>query len=137
MITILALSWQHLLIVAIILGIFIIPYVFYIQTLQKTLQEIKPENKTISEGSLWLLLIPIFNLIWHFIVVNKMSTSLANETKSRNINFGEIQPGQSTGIAMCILNLIPYLNVIGFILWIIYWVKISNYKNMLINNRTN
>ncbi len=134
MITILALSWQHLLIVAIILGIFIIPYIFYIQTLQKTLQQIKPENRTISEGSLWLLLIPIFNLIWHFFVVNKLSNSLSNESKSRNINFDEIQPGQSIGIAMCILNLIPYLNVIGFILWIVYWVKISNYKNILIYN---
>ena len=134
MITILALSWQHLLIVAILLGIFVIPYILYIQTLQKTLQQIKLENRTISEGSLWLLLIPLFNLIWHFFVVNKMSISLANETKSRNINFGEIQPGQSIGIAMCILNLIPYLNIIGFILWIIYWVKISNYKNILISN---
>ena len=134
MITILALSWQHLLIVAILLGIFVIPYILYIQTLQKTLQQIKLENRTISEGSLWLLLIPLFNLIWHFFVVNKMSISLANETKSRNINLGEIQPGQSIGIAMCILNLIPYLNIIGFVLWIIYWVKISNYKNILISN---
>ena len=137
MITILASSWQHLLIVAIILGIIAIFYILYIQTLQKTLHQIKPENRTISEGSLWLLLIPLFNLIWHFFVVNKMSISLANETKSRNINLGEIQPGQSIGIAMCILNLIPYLNIIGFVLWIIYWVKISNYKNILISNNLN
>jgi len=135
MITILALSWQHLLIVAIIFGM-IIPWILYIQTLQKTLQEIKPENKTISDGNVWLLLIPIFNLIWHFIVVNKISNSLENEAKTRNLNLGETLPGQNIGIAMCILNIIPYLNIIGFILWIIYWVKISNYKNMLISNNS-
>ena len=84
MITILALSWQHLLIVLIILGIFIIPYVLYIITLQSTLKLIKRENQTISDGSLWFLLIPIFNLIWHFIVVNRMAESLANEAKTRN-----------------------------------------------------
>lgn len=134
MITILSLSWQHILIVAILFGIFIIPYIFYIQTLQKTLHQVKAENKTISEGSLWLLLIPVFNLIWHFFVVNKISSSLSNEAKTRNLNLGEIQPGQSIGIAMCVLNLIPYLNIIGFVLWIIYWVKISNYKNILIFN---
>lgn len=135
MITILALSWQHLLIVAIIFGIFIIPYILYINTLQATLKEIRKENKTISEGSLWLLLIPVFNLIWHFIVVNKISDSLEKEAKSRNLYFGEIKPGHSIGIAMCILNIIPYLNFIGFILWIIYWAKINSYKNFLIYNR--
>ena len=132
MITILALSWQHLLIVLIILGIFIIPYVLYIITLQSTLKLIKRENQTISDGSLWFLLIPIFNLIWHFIVVNRMAESLANEAKTRNLNLEEFHPGRSLGIAMCILNIIPYLNIIGFILWILYWVKINNYKTILL-----
>lgn len=120
----------------VVFGILIIPYVFYILTLQKTIQQIKPENRTISIGSLWLLLIPLFNLIWQFIVVNKISVSLANEAKSRNLNFGEIHPGKSIGIAMCIFLLIPYVNIIGFILWIVYWVKISNYKNILMANNS-
>ncbi|MBV6879037.1 hypothetical protein NG800_003100 [Epilithonimonas ginsengisoli] len=135
MITILSISWQHLFIVGLILGIFIIPYIFYILTLQSTLKEIKFENRTLSDGSLWLLLLPIFNLIWHFIVVNKIASSLANEARSRNLNLGEIKPGQSIGIAMCILNMIPYLNVIGFILWIVYCVKINSYRNLLSFNK--
>ena len=63
-----------------------------------------------------------------------MATSLANEARSRNLNLGELQPGQSIGVTMCIFNIIPYLNIIGFILWIIYWMKINAYKNLLSSN---
>lgn len=117
------------------LGISLLPLIFYLITLQNTLEKISPENRTMPPGNVWLILIPIFGMAWQFVVVNNMATSLAAEFKSRGITVDEPRPGYSIGIAYCILlltTIIPFLGFLagigGFVCWIIYWVKINDYK---------
>ncbi len=88
-------------------------------------------------GLVWLMLIPLFNIIWHFFIVNGMSNSLAREFAECGETV-EPEPGKSIGMAMCILNacsIVPYLGVLatlaGFVCWIIYWVKIAEYSARL------
>lgn len=40
---------------------------------------VRPENRLLAPGLVWLQLIPIFNYVWIFIVVRRISDSLAKE----------------------------------------------------------
>ena len=46
----------------------LLPQIFYIRTLQRALQRCSPESQTMRPALVWLILIPGFNLFWHFIV---------------------------------------------------------------------
>ena len=128
----------ELILIFVVLGLMVIPRIFYLITLQSTLNTISSENRKMPSGNVWLLLIPLFGTIWHFIIVNNLADSIKAEANSKNLQLDEQRPGYTIGLAMCILNclfFIPGLNVFtglaGFICWIVYWVKINSYKNTL------
>jgi hypothetical protein len=113
----------------------LIPFIFYLVTLQSTLRTVSPENASLQRV---LLLIPVFGLIWHFIVVARMADSISTEAKAKGIPLTEPKPAYGFGLAMCILNCILFLPILHFytgvaalVCWILYWVKIAEYKNRL------
>ena len=125
-----------------VLGIMIIPKIFYIITLQNTLEAISAPNRKMESGNVWLLLIPLFNVVWHFIVVNNVADSIRAEADTNGIRIAENRLGYNIGLAMCIANcffFIPMLNfitwMIGVICWIIYWSNIVGFKNQSLNER--
>jgi len=133
---------EILLIFVIIFGVLLLPTIFYLITLQTTLNEVKPENRKMDPGLVWLALIPVFKIIWQFFIVINIADSLKAEFAQRNINAGEDRPGYGIGLAFCILNccsIIPFLGfltaVAGFICWIVYWIKISSFKSMLLSSK--
>jgi len=108
--------------------------------MQKTFALISQQNRKMEPSHVWLMFIPIFNIGWRFVIVNRMADSLKAELASRNIVVSEENPGKSIGIAYCILmccGIIPFIgplaSLVGLALWIAYWVKISQYKAMLVN----
>jgi hypothetical protein len=112
--------------------------VLYLLTLQNTLKEVSPENRKMPPANVWLNLIPLFNLGWQFVIVNRMADSLKAEFDKRGIVSEEPRPGYGVGLAYCICSccgIIPVLGVIasigGLVCWIIYWVKISGFKTKL------
>jgi type IV pilus assembly protein PilA len=120
------------------LGIFVVPGILYLLTLQRALERCSLRARTISPGQVWLMLIPAFNLIWHFFLVNHLARSLRNEFVAREMPDSDREPGKGVGLAMCILgatSIIPVVGVFtglaGFVCWIIYWVKISGYSRQL------
>ncbi len=111
--------------------ILMIPMIFYCLTLSKTLKRCSPESRAMRPGMVWLMLIPLVNVVWHFFVVINMAKSLGAEFKKRNIA-EDPQPGRTIGLATCILTccgLIPVVNMFSgiatLVCWIIYWVKIA------------
>lgn len=115
----------------------LIPGIFFILTLQRTLERCSPETRTTSPTSVWYLLIPLFNIVWSFVLVIRISESLHNEFTKRNIT-EDPETGKKLGLAMCILGLCGVIPVIGIVasigalvLWIMYWMKISEYSNRL------
>ncbi|QBG46025.1 hypothetical protein EGM51_00830 [Verrucomicrobia bacterium S94] len=115
-----------------------IPTLFWLLTLQKALSRCRPENQAMAPAMVWLVLIPIFNIVWQFFVVINVSKSLKNELASLNVEPDSADPGKAVGLAMCILNVIspiPYLGSIlsigGFVCWIIHWVTITRYSNWI------
>ena len=92
------------------------------------------EHLQITTGKIWLLMIPCFNIVWAFIVVQGISGSFRSYFLSR----GQTQCGDchnQLGLFCCIAlccNFVPYLNVISglasIVLMIIYLVQIHQLK---------
>lgn len=84
-----------------------------------------------------------FNFVWMFFVVNKIAESFQLECYKLNITTTEQKPTQGIGNAKNILRLcsfIPFIGIlanVGFVVcWIIHWVKVNEYRNLIISNRT-
>lgn len=138
----LGLGGGELAILFIPLLLFIIPMIFYLLTLQSTLQEISPENRKMEPGQVWLVFVPFFGIVWQFIIINRLADSLKLEFSKRNIPVIEDRPGYSLGLTYCILSccgIIPILGILAslgaLVCWIIYWVKINGFKTQLTFNR--
>src|SRR5436309_7855928 len=67
----------------VLLFAFIIPAILFFLTQQKTLQVISADNREMSPGSIWLQLIPVFGMVWQFIVVTRIAHSVSKEMASR------------------------------------------------------
>jgi hypothetical protein len=117
--------------VLLVLGALIIPTVFYLLTLQTALSRCSPESRALSPSLVWLGLIPLFNLIWSFVLVICIAKSLGNEFRRRGV-VESPNPGLALGLAMAICGIsyvIPsvgtWTTVAGYVLWIVYWVTIA------------
>jgi hypothetical protein len=129
---------------------FLIPMILFLLTQQNTLKRIHPDNRSMSPGSVWLQIIPLFGMVWQFFVVTRIADSLSRELRFRETAFSfeqepeivdmndHAKPTYNIGLAYCILfclNLLPILKIIttpaAIICWIIYWVRLSSYKNKL------
>ena len=126
---------QEIIVILIISSFSVIPLIFYLLTLQNTFNAISVENRKMQSGEVWLSLIPLFGLVWQFIIVSRLADSLKAEFDAKNIKVDEERPGIGIGLAYCILfccSIIPFVNFLtgigGIICWIIYWSKINNYR---------
>jgi len=89
-------------------------------------------------GKVWLAVIPVFGLFWHFVVVMNIAKSLRNEFARLGIPCPESAPGQNIGLASCACNcciFIPFLGglaaMVGIVLWVFYWKRIADYSRDL------
>jgi len=131
------------------LGLIIVGIFFLIEQ-QNILKAIQPENRLMRPGEVWLQLIPLFGLVWQFIVVIRISESIQREFASwQNDNIIGLpdaqvahvlntRPTYDIGLAVCILNCcwwIPILGnlaaIAGVICWIIYWTKLVEYRKKI------
>lgn len=132
-------GYMELILMLIPLAIIYVPLTFYCLTLTKCLKLVQPENQAISPGLVWLSLIPIFQIGWNFYLVIKMKESLENEYRYRNLkntdNFSFALGMTMSGLFAA--SVIPFVIIVGLILWIIYWVKMNGYKNELLANSNN
>ena len=126
----------------ILLGLLLIPTILYFITLQKALEAVSPQNRMMPPGQVWLSLIPLFNFVWMFFVVNKIADSFRLECYRLNIPTKELKPSFGIGNAKNILHLgtiIPFLGALaslGFIVcWILHWIKVNEIKNLILANR--
>ena len=130
---------ELILILILSVGFGLIPTIFYLISLQDTLNLVKPENRRMDPGQVWLTLIPLFGIIWQFIMVGNIADSLKAEFQSRNIQLLEERPGYSLGLAYSILTCVALIPIVGiltgiaaFICWLLYWIKISGFKTQLL-----
>ncbi|WP_343604693.1 hypothetical protein [Fluviicola sp.] len=126
-----------ILLVALAIGIVIA--VFYLKNLQDLLNECDPVNQQMPPVNVWLMFIPLFNIVYAFIMYPKISETLRREFEYRNAP----QEGdylKNLGMAMAILGVVGLVpvqaikGVVGLgslVIFIIYWVKSAEMKNKL------
>ncbi len=110
----------------------IVVAIFFLLTLQDLLRQVHPANRAMTPGQVWLNLIPVFNLVWMFVTVIKVRDSLQAEYQTRGwVPQGDF--GFGIGLAAAILSILNWgpLGLAGLICWIIYWVRMSELKNLL------
>ena len=118
------LGYSELILIMIPLSILLLlplPLIFFLITLQNTFKEVKIENRRMQPGEVWLMLIPLFGLVWQFIIVNRLADSLKLEFTQRNIDINEFRPGYSIGLAYCVLfccSIIPFFRFFYINSWI-------------------
>jgi hypothetical protein len=107
----------------------IISYIMY-----RACDVIPHEYRQTSPGQAFLMLIPLFNLIWIFLYTKRLSNSFAYMFASRGANMGDCgeQLGMWWGIcAVCCF--IPCLNIFfgigALVVMIMYLVKISECRS--------
>lgn len=123
-----------------VLAISITVAVLYLLNLQNLLKEISPKNRQVEPGNVWLMLIPLFNVIYPFILYPKISDSTKAEYAARGLSpKGDFS--RAIGITMPILGLCGWIPVLGglaglanLVLFIIFWVRTAEYKNELRRN---
>ena len=110
--------------------------VFFLLSLQKCLKEVSPSNRTMEPGMVWLNLIPLFNLVWIFITVIKLSESVIAEGQSRQVSVDD--GGKVIGLVYAIsliASIIPLIGLlaglVALVTFIIYWVKVAGYRKTL------
>jgi hypothetical protein len=131
---------EWLLILIVIGVLFLVPYIFFLLTLQNTLNAISYENRKMPPANVWLMFIPLFNIVWQFIMVNNIADSIKAECARLYIPVKESRPTSGIGLAWNISSVcffVPFAPLGSLVLWIIYWVKINEYKNLIIANKDN
>ena len=128
--------WQMILVLIFIAVFFILP-IFHLINLQDLLKQVSNKNRLVPAVNVWLMLIPLFNLVYPFILYPKICDSVKLEYEDRGI----IENGDfSRGIALAlpILTLCSFLPFIGvlagianLVLFILFWVKTAEYKEKL------
>lgn len=67
---------QHSLIMNLALLLaFIVPAILFVLTQYNTLKAIRPENRLLAPGLVWLEFIPFFGQVWQFTVVSRITGS--------------------------------------------------------------
>jgi hypothetical protein len=127
--------------VIILLGVFLLPWFFFLLNLQNLLNEVSPANRRMSPSLVWLNFIPVFHLGWFVYTVIKVRDSVSAEFQSRGW-FIDGDLGYNVGltagilwIAAFFIGWIPFIGWVlplaGVICWIIYWLKSSDLKHRL------
>ena len=132
---------EWIIISLVFIPIVLLPAIFFLLNLQKTLEAITPENRKMPPSNVWLMLIPLFNIVWQFIMVDRIAQSITAECARLNIPTNDPKPTYNIGLAWNICNLATFIPFIGglaaLVTFILYWIKVSEYKNLIIANKHN
>lgn len=105
--------------------------------LQSALKRVPAEHQKMSPGLVWLLLIPLFNMVWLFFVVINTSGSFKSyfDAQERS-DVGDCGKGIGLAWAICaVASIIPMIGILiglaSLVLMIIYLVKATSLKNQI------
>jgi len=79
----------------------------YLLALQDALKKCAPTSRTMKPGKVWLLLIPVFGLVWQFIIVVNIAKSLRNEFERLGIPCRESTPSRLSGCSGVFVIAVP------------------------------
>ena len=112
-------------------------FVFYCRTLQQTLRAAAPPNQRMPPWQAWLLLIPVFNIVFWFIAAARIADTIRAEAESRSFVV-HARPTYAVGVALAItsaLSYLPQLRLVAglgcVVCWILHWVQVAEWNGKL------
>ena len=133
------LAWlkPYLPLLPVVLALALLPTILFLRMLEQTLRRCAPESRTMSPRKVWFILVPVWNVVWLFVVVNALSDSLHREFTRRGID-AEPRPAHRLGMLYAILMAIAFVPVLGIpafllggLVGIRYGIRIGTYSGML------
>lgn len=114
----------------------IVVLIFYILSMQKALDLAGAQHRKMDPPMVWLMLIPLFNLVWHFFVVKAVAESIQGWAGDSGIQVGDA--GYTIGLVACIAYccaIVPILNILAWpvslVCFIIWWVKVAGFNKAM------
>lgn len=112
--------------------------VSFLSVLRRALRRVSPENRRMSPGQVWLNLVPVFNLVWCTVTVERVAESLRNEFQTRQMHGPNETYGRNRGLTLLALLASGVLFYPAFITYplalvyaILYWRQIERYADRL------
>lgn len=125
----------------VLLGLFLVPWFFFLLNLSNLLNNVREENQAMSPSHVWLNFIPVFCLGWFIYTVIKVRDSVRAEYATRGWrpegDFG-YNLGIVAGVVWIASIFLGWLPLIGWLFpiawlvcWILYWLKTAEFKKRL------
>jgi hypothetical protein len=117
--------------------VFGLTVLFYL-TLHRCLNQIKRSNRDLEPPMVWLNLVPLLNLVWTFVTVSRVGSSLRKEFGYREWKTEGERFGVTMGTAYGTLLVMSHIPCMGllfvipmFVTMVIYWMQIAGYSGRL------
>jgi hypothetical protein len=110
----------------------------FLAAVARVLRRVSPENRRMEPGQVWLNLVPVFNIIWATVTVERVAESLRNEFRERLMDGPDERYGRRAGLTALALLASGVLFYpaficypIAFCFWIYYWRQLNRYAERL------
>jgi hypothetical protein len=118
----------------------------FLSSIARAVVRVTPENRRLSPGQVWLNLLPVFNLVWLPITVDRVAESIRRECEDRGLDDDGVSYTRFAGLTWLTLSAfsLPALVlardvwcfaalVVPFavIFWFAYWAQIGHYARRL------
>ncbi len=110
----------------------------FLSAIGRTLRRVSPENRRMEPARVWLNLIPVFNLVWAGVTVERVAESLRNEFLARGMDDPDEGYGRGCGLAT-VAFIVPgvwfypaFVTLpIAFVCGVLYWRQLNDYVERL------
>lgn len=126
---------------------FLVAFILFLVTQQQILKLIEPEQRRMPPGQVWLQLVPLFGLVWQFIVIARLSKSIHNQLTFSSgdsiFDAREKIPDKPTyvsgityAVVMCATVIpLPFgktiIAAVALGNWVNYWIDLNRYRKKL------
>lgn len=122
----------------VVLLVFLV-FVAFLGALSRALSRVDPENRRMDPGAVWLNLLPVFNLVWMPVTIDRVAWSIREEFRMRGRLDLRDSYGRSAGltalslawIGTVLLPLGVLVLALALVYALVYWAQISMYGGRL------
>ena len=114
-------------------------WVGLLAAITRVLGRVGPENRRMEPGEVWVNLIPVVNLVWAVVTVERVGESIRAELAARGRVKKKDAFGKTSGTIGLVLVgtviLLPPVGVVtlpfAFLYGIVYWVQLNGYASRM------
>lgn len=118
-------------------------YILFLSAVVRVLVRVEPENRRMEPGQVWLNLLPLFNVLWLVVTVERVGESVRNEMAARGRRRRGEGYGKTTGLTWLALTAVGLAAadeykplamlawLVALIYWVVYWAQLAAYASRL------